>query len=208
MRFCCIIILFHLIGCVPPSKAAAPQPETVVRKLYRQIVARHPLGIPAGADKKAIWPFLSTRLVQGLDTGQACEDDYVHQHPGNESRPDPSLPPVIEKPEFGWLERGLFSGIDEEALPADAAVERTEAQKDGSLRVYVRLTYKETFKTYGRSPDPQNKFSWLVAAIVITERGRFVVDDILFFKGNSMEVRSHLLDTFKECNGPHWIGDK
>jgi hypothetical protein len=207
MRRFYLIILFQLTVGVPPSKAASAQPEEVVRKLYQQIIARKPLGIPYGGDKKAIWPLLSKRLIEGLEAGHACEKDYTSHRLAIISKSDPGRPPEIFKPEFGWLESGLFSGGNEEALPAEAVVERTEHQKDGSFLVYINLTYNETYKTYGRPPNPQNKFSWLVAAIVVLERGRCVVDDILFFEESTTKVMSHLLDAFWQCQGTRWIGD-
>ena len=139
MKLCCLMILLQLVSYVPTSAAAERQPDAVVRKLYRQVVARRPLGIPSGADKAAIRPFLSKGLTRRFEVAKACEADYVRQHAGDDG-----------KPEFAWLESGLFSGENEKSIPATAVVERTEPQKDGSFRVYVRLTYKESFKTYGR----------------------------------------------------------
>jgi hypothetical protein len=206
MRRFCLIILFQLTVGIPPSKAASTQPEEAVRKLYQQIIARKPLGIPYGADKKPIWPLLSKRLIEGLEAGHACEKDYARHLPII-GKSEPGIPPEIIKPELAWLEVGLFSGSNEKALPAEAVVEGAEQQKDGSFLVYIKLTYDETHKTYGRPPNPQNKFSWLVAATVVLERGRSVVDDILFFEEGTTKVMSHLLDAFRQCQGTRWIGD-
>lgn len=196
LKLCYLMILVQLLGYVSTAGAAAPQPDAVVRKLYRQVVARRPLGIPRGGDKAAIWPLLSKGLVRRFEVAQACENDYVRQHAGQDG-----------KPEFAWLELGLFSGANEEAIPAAAVVKRTEPQDHGSFRVYVRLTYKESFETYGRPPDPANVFHWQVAAIVIPEGGRFVVDDILLFKEDSMEIESRLSNTLTlGCDGPRWVG--
>lgn len=51
-----------------------------VRKLYKEIVAHHPIGIPAGAEKATIWPLLSKKLTGQLQAAQACEEDYFRQH--------------------------------------------------------------------------------------------------------------------------------
>ena len=102
--------------------AHAAQPETIVQQMYAQIVERRPLGIPTGADRTAIWPFLSKRLVQILETAKACEDDYFQKHSGSD-----------DKPEFIWLEMGLFSGDVEMAMPTEVVVERTEQQKNEAL---------------------------------------------------------------------------
>src|ERR1051326_7993670 len=92
-----------------------PVPRSVVLNLYREIVARHPLGIPQGPDRTAINPFLSRALTQSLETAQACEQDYFDQHPEKSS-----------KPPFSWLELDLFSGKNEQAIPVAAVVKRTE----------------------------------------------------------------------------------
>lgn len=170
-------------------------PESVVRELYQQVVARKPLGIPKGEDKAAVAPFLSKRLLQTLDVGQSCEDDYRRKHP------DPN-----SKPAFHWLEFDLFSGGNENAIPAEAKVEKVQSQKTGSFRVYVRLTYKESFETYGRPPDPENTLSWSVVAVVISEGERFVVDDVLFLKDTSTKIESRLPGIFTGCDGPRWVG--
>ena len=191
MRFRIVAIWVLLAGCLSPTVTAGPSAEAVVRELYQQIVARRPLGIPRGVDKAAIWPLLSKRLIYRLETAQACENSYFQQHAGEDG-----------KPGFGWLEVNLFSGGNEQALPSAAVVERTSAQKDGSLRVYVRLRYKESFATYGRPPDPANTFRWRVAASVISEDGRFVIDDILFLKDDSTDIESRLTRCFPRVRWP------
>jgi hypothetical protein len=126
------LIMLQLIGYVSPSGPAAERsPDSVVRKLYQQVVARRPLGIPKGADRAAISHFLSKELIQKLDTAQACQDDYFRQHTDKDS-----------KPAFAWLETGLFSGANEEAIPSAAAVDHTSPQKDGSTTTPFFLTMK------------------------------------------------------------------
>src|SRR5215469_11545250 len=186
------MILLQVACCVCASTASERQPDRVVRKLYAQVVARHPLGIPKGPDRAAIWPLLSKQLTRKLEAAQACEADYVRQHAGHDG-----------KPEFGWLESGLFSGGNEEALPARAVVERAEPQKDGSFQVYVKLTYRDT-----ESRHPANMFHWEIAAKVVSEDGRFVVDDVLLFKDDSTEVKSCLSDSFVGCDGSRWTGQQ
>lgn len=75
-----------------------------VSDLYEKIVARHPIGIPQGADKAALWPFLSRRLTQQLETVQACHDDYFRQQP---------KAGTISKP--AWMTSDLFSGEEDRA---------------------------------------------------------------------------------------------
>ena len=197
MVFTPLILLLLPVSYVSRSGTAERSPESIVRELYQQVVARRPLGIPKGEDKAAIWPFLSRGLIRSLEAAQACEDDYSRQHAGADG-----------KPGFGWLETGLFSGANERGVPATAAVERTDPGKDGSSHIYVLLTYKESFQTYGRPPDSANTFHWHVVAVVILESGRFVVEDVLLFTDASEKIESHLARSFPGCDGSRWIGDK
>jgi hypothetical protein len=192
-----LIVLLQLVSFVFPNAPVDPSPDSVVRELYQQVVARRPLGIPKGEDKAALWPFLSKRLIQKLDAAQTSEDDYMRQRPDKDG-----------KPGFGWLETGLFSGSNERAIPASAAVERTQPMKDGTFYVYLRLTYKESFETYGKPPDPTHTFDWHVAAVVVSEEGRFVVNDVLLVKDDSTKIALRLTGSFLGCDGPRWVGFK
>jgi hypothetical protein len=192
-----LVVLLQLVTFISPSAPVDPSPDSVVRELYQQVIARKPLGLPKGEDKATLWPFLSKRLIQKLDAAQSCEDDYLRQRSDKDG-----------KPAFGWLETGLFSGSNEWALPAAAAVERTEPMKNGTFRVYVRLTYKESFETYGKPPDPTHTFDWHVAAVVLSEGGRFVVNDVLLFRDDSTKIASRLTNSFAGCDGPRWVGIK
>jgi hypothetical protein len=183
-------LLVLSLGAVQPQQA-----DALVRQVSAQIVARRPLGIPDGEDKAAIWPFLSGRLVRQLETARACEVDYFRLHGTDDGKPD-----------FGWLESGLFSGDNERAIPAEIAVERIERLKSGAFRVVVRFTYRERFDTYGRPPDPANFFSWRGAMMVVPEAGQLLVDDVVLFRDGSTRVQSRLSEAFVGCAGPRWVG--
>ena len=200
MKFCSLMVLVLLLQAgsnVSPTSTAQGSPDAVVRELYQMVVAGRPLGIPKGRVRAAIWPFLSKRLTQRLEAAQACEDDYFRQHATDTG-----------KIQFAWLERGIFSGEDERAMPAEAVVERTDPQQDGSFHVFVTLSYGDIGEAYGRLSDPANTLRWRVAAVVITEDQRFVVDDVLLFKDDSMKSASRLSDSFPGCDGSRWVGDK
>ena len=197
MKICSLMIILLLVGGTATRVFAHPRPDAVVIKLYGQIVARHPLGIPKSSDKNAIRPFLSKRLIQEFKVAQECEDDYVRKHADDDG-----------KPEFDWMERGLFSGSNEKASPFAAVVERTEPKKDGYIQVYVKLTYKDTYKTYGRPIKHPSVFHWHVAAIVIREAGRFVVDDVVQYNEGSTEIKYSISSAFIGCDGSHWVGEK
>jgi len=76
MKLFLLIVLLHLVNYVSPNAPADQSPDSVVRELYQQVVARGPLGIPKGDDKAALRPFLGLRVIQKLGTAEACGDDY------------------------------------------------------------------------------------------------------------------------------------
>ncbi|HKW61206.1 MAG TPA: hypothetical protein VJN89_01560 [Candidatus Acidoferrum sp.] len=164
-----------------------------VEKMYHEVVAHHPIGIPAGAEMATLRPFLSKRLTEQIQTAQACKDDYTRQGPAVDRSPKPS-----------WLTSGLFTGEGKHALPIDALVERKEKQSDGSFLVYVDLEYDYIDFGHGRRAF-YGGHAWRVATRVISEEGQFVVDDVRVFDGLSTDGPSHLLsDSFTGCDGSHW----
>jgi hypothetical protein len=169
------------------TASLATQPEALVRSLYTQAVIRHPLGVPEGENMKIFAPYLSKRLLQRMDLAIACVDDWHRQNP------EPHL-----KSELGWLELGPFSGDNERALPQSFLIERTQSEKGGSSRVYVRLTSTAT---------SEKPFSWRVAVVVVRENGHFVLDDVIYLKDEELGVEDRLSkDLSAGCDGPRWVG--
>lgn len=171
-----------------PTTASLPnQPEALVRSLYTEVVARHPIGIPADVNMKGFAPYLSKALIHRIDVAVACAADYDRQYP------DPNL-----KPPFVWLEAGLFSGDDERAEPRAFDIERAQSEKGGSFRLYVRLTW---------GAPPGDHEIWHVAVIVLREDGHFVVDDVIYLKDEGRPVESRLSEYLSAgCDGPRWVG--
>ena len=162
-----------------------------INSFYQKIVERHPIGIPTGSDKTALWPFLSQRLTHQLESAQACQDDYFRQRPNGASGSKPA-----------WLDSGIFVGYSKRAFPLSAFAAHQEPQQDGSFAISVPLTY---VKLPGFVPDEAN---WVVIATVIPEDNRFVVDDVRLFDGLDTDGPSHLLsETFTGCDSIHWTGD-
>jgi hypothetical protein len=168
-----------------------------VQKLYSEIVARHPIGIPAGAEMSAIRPYLSKRLADQLQTAQACQDDYSRQRPTASGTSKP-----------GWFRSGLFSGEGSHASPIDAIVDRKEKQNDGSFAVYVDLEPVDALIDLGHGRRAfHGGYTWRVEARVISEKAQFVVDDVRIFDHFPAEGPFHLLsDSFTGCDGSHWTG--
>ena len=170
----------------PPAPLSVPnQPEALVRSLYKQVVARHPLGISVGGDIKTFGPYLSKTLLHRIELANACVDDWHRQNP------DPSAKPP-------GLEVGLFTGDDLRAEPQAFNIERAQAEKDGSIRVYVELTHDGP----GESP-----WFWHVAAILRRENGHFVVDDVIYLRDTPQDVDIRLSEYLSQgCDGPRWVG--
>jgi hypothetical protein len=174
-----------------------------VSELYQKIVAQHPIGIPQGADKTALWPFLSRRLTQQLETAQACQDDYFRQQ---------SAAGTISKP--AWMTSDLFSGVEERAAPFFVNIVHKEPLKDGFFAVQLDaverdIAGKNRSIIAGGVRAYRVKKDWPIIANVVLENNRFVVDDIRIFEEGTTDGPSHLLsETFAGCDGTHWTGEK
>lgn len=186
-------------GTSPRARLDSPEVHrvrAVVQALYKQVITRHPIGLPTGPDKLAIRRFLSRNLIYKFEAARACETDLSRRHSGGAG-----------KPPIPWLETGLFSGEAEEALPAAAVITDVVHQADGSFLATVRLTYKESFETYGRPPNPKNTFHWQVGVVVVSEGKDFKVDDVVFYKEGSSENEWRLSQKLsKRCSNGRWVG--
>lgn len=175
MRFWCICLLPLLAvsasgHALHQGKPSAPpdRPDAMVESLYKEVVARHPFGVP---DMDVFGPYLSKKMLHGFDLAKACFDGWRRENP------DPNL-----KPSVGLIELGIFSGGSEESAPQTFNIEKIESRKDGSYRVRVKLIWE----------DASNKLAWHIVAIVVRENGRPVVDDMLYLKGNDRDVEWRL----------------
>ncbi|MEP7007268.1 MAG: hypothetical protein ABI810_14885 [Sphingomonas bacterium] len=156
-------------GQVAPQgtpSALSDQPDAAVDSLYKMVMARHPLGIP---DLDVFGPYLSKKLRHEFDLTRTCFDDWRRKHP------NPDLKPPVSLADYA-----VFSGGNKDADPQTFHIEKAESDKDGSYRVYVKFTWE----------GASNRLTWYVAAVVVRENGRPVVDDVLYLKGNrDIELR-------------------
>ena len=174
------------------SKPVSPpnRPRALVQSLYTQVIARHPRDIPQGEDWTIFRPYFSKRLLHRIDLAKACSADW------DRSNPDPHL-----KAEMTYE---IFSG-QEGAELLSFKIEKTRPEGDGSSRVYVRLTD-------GKPPD--RSFSWRIAAVVVKENGRFVVDDVIYINDADYRGTGEIKPPNRRltgylsagCNGAHWVG--
>lgn len=163
-----------------------------VRVFYTYIIRYQPLGIPYGRTKKALWPLLSQRLVQELDSLQACEKDYYGRY-GEILRKNQY------KPSTPWLEDGLFSGPNEAATPMRFSILSSKAVGENRTDVHLGFTYKQTYCC--GYPASYDHYEGVVT--VILENNRWVVDD---FVALDVTPLMRLSDGYGECKGGKWVG--
>ena len=198
LRYVVLLLLFpaFALGQTPQQgRADSPpkQPTALVRSLYHQVVAHHPTGLPRGANMSVFAPYLSKRLLHRIDLARACARDWARR----DQKRILMHNQAPEKAPFGWAESGIFSGFDERTEPDAFVVERTESEKDGSIRVYVKLTLS--------SPPPE---TWEVAAVLVREDGHFAVDDVIYLKDKSDSHDVWLSKLLSDgCDGARWVGE-
>ena len=187
-----LILIWGPVMCAKDSPH-----EALVREFYRHVIAHHPLGIPDGEAKRLLWPLMTSRLTRILETAAVCEEDYFRQNTCTDC-----------KPEFWWLEDGLFSGGNENALPAEVEIVKIRAKRSRSYQVTLRFTYRETFATYGRPPDPANTYQWNGMAIVDCSSGRCLFDDFIRLDPKTGKPFLTLSTAFTDCRDGKWIGPR
>jgi hypothetical protein len=190
LPFATALVLSQTGGHRRPS-GLPNQPEAPVRSLYSEVVARHPKGLLEGTDMKIFAPYLSEGLMRRIVLATACSADW------NRQDPDPQLTARIAS------EYGLFSGEGAEAAPQAFQIEKTDPENDGSSRVYVSLTWEK--------PN-QRAWIWRIAAVVLRENGRFVIDDVVYVDDavydREEDRKDKRLSAYLSagCTGPHWDG--
>jgi hypothetical protein len=188
VRYIFLLLLLTVSACdqtVPQGKPSVQttQTEAMVTSFYKDVVARQP--IAEMGDPKVFGPYFSKGLLHRFDDNTACFADWYRKNPG-----------TTDKPPFGHLEMGIYSGPYEESHPQTFLIEKTESREDGSSRVYLKLTHAEpTFKP------------WHVAVVVVRENGRPVVDDVIYLRDNDHPDEERLsLVLLADCKGPRWDG--
>jgi hypothetical protein len=166
-----------------------------VRVFYTYVTRYQPIGIPGGRARKALWPLLSKRLVQELDSLGACDEDYDRRY-GEILRANQY------KPATPWLEEGLFSGPNEAASPMKFSILSSRAIGENRVDVHLRFTYKQTYCC--GQPTSYDHWEGVVSAIL--ENNRWVIDDFVSMYENDELLR--LSDGYpKECRSGKWVGE-
>ena len=181
LAFCieaCILEPLHVRNNAPQSAIEA------VRVFYTYITRYQQLGIPHGRAKKALWPLLSKRLAQQLDSLEACDEEYYRRYGA-------ILRTKTIKPATPWLEDGLFTGANDAATPSTFRILRSRSV--GENRVDVLIAFKEDWG------EPEGDVT------AILENSRWVIDDYVAMYGNDELLR--LSAGYPECKGGQWVGE-
>lgn len=167
-----------------------------VRVFYTYIARYQQLGIPYGRAKNALWPLLSRRLAQQLDSLEACDKDYYRRY-GEIDRAN------TYKPATPWLEVGLFTGPNDAATPRVFRILGSKSVGESRVDVELRFTAKQTYSPDHRLPPSYEHYEGVVTAIL--ENGRWVVDDYVAMYEND-ELR-RLSAGYPECKDGQWVGE-
>jgi hypothetical protein len=186
-------------GCDGPrwiGSLLPKDPADLAQSLYANVMAHPTSGIPSGEDWKIFAPYLGLSLLHKIDNYNACIADEERQYAAYKG---PALK-LSTLDEFG-----IFSGGDEEEAPRTLEIEKIDPQKDGTVRVNVKLGI------------PQDQWEWLVVDVFTQENSRFVLKDIVFpdlyFHKGKKDDRPRGPDGYLSknltefCNGgTHWTG--
>ena len=166
----------------PPDQSI--QARVQVQNFYRQVIVHERTGIPSATELRIYAPYLSRAMRRKIQDGSACAKDW-HEPVG-------SIP--LKSP-FSW-EAGFFSSSDdEEPYRRTFKIEKTQLQQDGSFLVYLKFTQRFL------PPNTPITDTWDIKTRVISEAGRFVIDDIFL-----RDDKDSLTQAFPQlgCQGPRW----
>jgi hypothetical protein len=182
-------VAFCIEACILEPRQVrnnAPRSALDVVRVFYTYITRYPqFGIPHGRAKKALWPLLSKRLAQQLDSLEACDEDYYRRY-GEILRAN------TIKSATPWLEDGLFTGPNDASTPRNFRILGSRAV--GENRVDVLIAFKED---WGDSDGD-------VTAVL--ENNRWVIDDyVAMYENDDLQ---HLSAGYSQCKGGQWVGEK
>jgi hypothetical protein len=193
-------VAFCIEACVlEPAQIHSNAPSSAldaVRVFYTYITKYQQLGIPIGLAKKALWPLMSKRLAQELDSLEDCDKDYYRRY-GEILRAN------TIKSATPWQEQGLFTGPNDAATPSTFRILSSRAIGENRVDVELGFTTKQTYSPdLGLSPS-YDHYEGDVTAIL--ENNRWVIDDYVAMYENDDLQR--LSAGYPECKGGQWVDE-
>lgn len=126
-----------------------------VDNFYKTVIALDVRGVPSRDDVKILSPFISSKLHNSVLQALAAEEKHALEKKGEQA-------PLFEGP--------MFLGVWEGASRVKAATHELVA---GETTYLVTLEIKSPY-----DKDPNN--NWKDRAILVQEKGKWVVDDVVF----------------------------
>jgi hypothetical protein len=193
-------LAFCIEACIlqrlPVRNNAPPAALSTVRSFYIYVTKYGQLGIPYGPAKKALWPLLSKRLAQQLDSLEACDEDYYRRY-GEILRAN------SYKPATPWLDAGLFTGPNDAATPRSFRILSSKAIGAKRVDVLLKFTTKQTYSRDLGLPPSYEHYEGVVT--IILENNRWVVDDyVAMYMNDELE---RLSDEYPQCKEGQWVGE-
>jgi hypothetical protein len=144
------------------SDPVPASPVSLVRRFYG--IDRHWIStsLPTADDVKRHPGLFSTRLVDLFQGARRYQERAIAQNPDRPS--EDGYPPIILKPPF--VDGDIFSGPQDGARPFTVLDEVVGTGQGLLVKVCSEPEY--------------NMSPWEVSVVVIRERGRYVIDDVLY----------------------------
>ena len=168
------IILLAACARAAPTESAS----SVVERFYTTYLTDRQGGLPSGGQLKRLRPFLSDNLNRSISAALQHQERFIASHP---SIPSPTGPPAVFKPPF--VDGDYFSSNFEG--PKSFKIVRAVAAASGSWEVSVHFWY-----------DP-SLAGWEDVVIVIEQRARYVIDDVLLSGGGPFSPSGRLSENLK-----------
>jgi hypothetical protein len=176
--FCILLSLLGTLLAIAPARAA-DGPATTVERFYATYIPNRHGGLPSGAELERLQPFLSQRLHRLIVDAWASNESWAKRHPDEPS--EAGEPPVIYKPPF--VDGDYFSSVFEG--PKTFKVERAVGNDARGWKVHVQFWH-----------DADEK-GWKDVVVVRKERGRYVIDDVLFSGAGPFNPEGRLSEILK-----------
>jgi hypothetical protein len=153
-----LVLAALLSGC---ASSTDDTPAKMVETFFNTYPHRLTGGLPAGDELQWLKSFISDRLHESYVAVLAYQNDWIERHPDRPSQD--GRPPIILKPPFASTID--FSGSQDGFKSFKVA--ETGGGPDGTRHVRVRFWWDQST-------------SWEHVVVVKKERGRYVIDDVLF----------------------------
>jgi hypothetical protein len=101
-RFLCLLPVLFLVACATVPVTDVSEPAQAARAFYSEVHARNVMGLPEGADWRALKPRMTPRLVADFEAARRQQRVFMRHNPDEK-------PPWIEGDLFGSLFEGPTS---------------------------------------------------------------------------------------------------